>query len=143
MILSPLGAIDDAAGKVVAAAFRDQEDAQGYFLLLRQLGAAEVVDAPFEASLEFVRRLIQRFGIDAGGITAIQSARRGRALSHRRLSMDDDPNDPRHRDFDLSEAAGWDFDSSRVAKPWFLRRWVLLLVAALIIAALVISLLPR
>jgi transposase len=32
-----LGAIDDATGKVVAALFREQEDAQGYFLLLRQV----------------------------------------------------------------------------------------------------------
>lgn len=34
---SLLGAIDDATGKVVAALFREQEDAQGYFLLLRQV----------------------------------------------------------------------------------------------------------
>lgn len=32
-----LAAIDDATGKVVAALFREQEDAQGYFLLLRQV----------------------------------------------------------------------------------------------------------
>lgn len=32
-----LGAIDDATGKVVAGLFREQEDAQGYFLLLRQV----------------------------------------------------------------------------------------------------------
>ena len=30
-----VGAIDDATGDVVAALFRQQEDAQGYFLLLR------------------------------------------------------------------------------------------------------------
>jgi transposase len=34
---SLLVAIDDATGKVVAALFREQEDAQGYFLLLRQV----------------------------------------------------------------------------------------------------------
>jgi transposase len=34
---SLLGAIDDATGSVVAAVFRQQEDAQGYFLLLRQV----------------------------------------------------------------------------------------------------------
>lgn len=34
---SLLGAIDDATGKVVAALFREQEDAQGYFLLLKQV----------------------------------------------------------------------------------------------------------
>jgi transposase len=32
-----LVAIDDATGKVVAALFREQEDAQGYFLLLKQV----------------------------------------------------------------------------------------------------------
>lgn len=32
-----LAAIDDATGKVAAAVFREQEDAQGYFLLLRQV----------------------------------------------------------------------------------------------------------
>jgi len=32
-----LGAIDDATGKVVAAVFREQEDAHGYFLLLKQV----------------------------------------------------------------------------------------------------------
>lgn len=35
--ISLLGAIDDATGKVVAALFREQEDAQGYFLILRQV----------------------------------------------------------------------------------------------------------
>ena len=33
--LSLIGAIDDATGKVPHALFREQEDAQGYFLLLR------------------------------------------------------------------------------------------------------------
>ncbi len=35
--LSLLGAIDDATGQVVSALFREQEDAQGYFLLLQQI----------------------------------------------------------------------------------------------------------
>lgn len=35
--LTLLGAIDDATGRIVAALFREQEDAQGYFLLLRQV----------------------------------------------------------------------------------------------------------
>jgi hypothetical protein len=60
--------------------------------------------------------------------------------------IDDDPNDPNHPDFDLSEAAtsrtGWSYDE-RPLKPWFVRRWVMLLVAAIIIAALVIPILPR
>ncbi len=35
--MSLLAAIDDATGKVVAAVFRQQEDAHGYFLLVQQL----------------------------------------------------------------------------------------------------------
>jgi transposase len=35
--LTLLGAIDDATGKVPAAQFREQEDAQGYFLLLQEI----------------------------------------------------------------------------------------------------------
>jgi len=35
--LSLIGAIDDATGEVTHALFRNQEDAQGYFLLLRQI----------------------------------------------------------------------------------------------------------
>jgi len=34
-----LGAIDDATGKVLGAVFREHEDAQGYFLLMRQVAA--------------------------------------------------------------------------------------------------------
>jgi transposase len=35
--LTLIAAIDDATGKISAAIFREQEDAQGYFLLVRQL----------------------------------------------------------------------------------------------------------
>ena len=35
--LNLMGAIDDATGKVFHALFREQEDAQDYFLLLRQI----------------------------------------------------------------------------------------------------------
>ncbi len=35
--LTLVAAIDDATGKIVAAVFREQEDAQGYFLLVRQM----------------------------------------------------------------------------------------------------------
>ncbi len=35
--LSLIAAIDDATGKIVAAVFREQEDGQGYFLLVRQM----------------------------------------------------------------------------------------------------------
>ena len=38
--LSLVGAIDDATGKVPYALFRHEEDAQGYFLLMRQIVAS-------------------------------------------------------------------------------------------------------
>ena len=38
--LSLIAAIDDATGKVAGALFREQEDAQGYFLLVKQIVAA-------------------------------------------------------------------------------------------------------
>ncbi len=34
--LSLVGAVDDATGKVPWACFRDQEDAQGYFIVMRE-----------------------------------------------------------------------------------------------------------
>jgi CPA2 family monovalent cation:H+ antiporter-2 len=45
--------------------------------LLREVGASEVVDPEFEASLEFVRHCLHRFGVDAREITALQARRRG------------------------------------------------------------------
>ena len=42
------------------------------YRLLREAGAAEVVDADFEASLEFVRHVLHRYGIDAREISALQ-----------------------------------------------------------------------
>jgi hypothetical protein len=50
---------------------------------------------------------------------------------------EDDPNNPDHPDFDLSESAPYDFDGS-YEKPWFLRRGVLLLVSALLIISLLL-----
>jgi CPA2 family monovalent cation:H+ antiporter-2 len=44
--------------------------------LLRESGAAEVVDPYLEASLEFVRHVLHRYGIDAREITALQMQRR-------------------------------------------------------------------
>ncbi len=43
--LSLIGAIDDATGKVPYALFREQEDAQGYFLLLRHIVQNEGIPA--------------------------------------------------------------------------------------------------
>jgi hypothetical protein len=50
---------------------------------------------------------------------------------------DDDPNDPSHPDYDLSESAPYDFDRP-YEKPWFLRRWFLLTVALLIVFSLLL-----
>jgi CPA2 family monovalent cation:H+ antiporter-2 len=41
--------------------------------LLREAGAAEVVDEFFEASIEFVRHVLHRYGIDGREITALQA----------------------------------------------------------------------
>ena len=41
-----LGAIDDATGMVTAALFREQEDAQGYFLLIKHVPASFVPTRP-------------------------------------------------------------------------------------------------
>jgi len=46
------------------------------YTLLRQAGATQVVDAEFEASLEFVRHVLHRFGIDGREIAALQARRR-------------------------------------------------------------------
>jgi CPA2 family monovalent cation:H+ antiporter-2 len=41
--------------------------------LLRQVGASEVVDPEFEASIEFVRHVLHRYGIDSREISALQA----------------------------------------------------------------------
>jgi len=90
--LTLVGAIDDATGKVPHALFREQEDAQGYFLLLRQIVAEHgipvalyhdrhsIFDVPgkaaesLEEQLEGKRRPTQ-FGrlMEELGITSIAS----------------------------------------------------------------------
>jgi transposase len=62
--LALAGAIDDATGEVVGALFREQEDAAGYFLLLRQISQSHgvplaiyadrhtIFQSPVKASLE-------------------------------------------------------------------------------------------
>ncbi len=50
---------------------------------------------------------------------------------------DDDPNDPRHPDFDLSEAAPGYLEEPP-NRPWFARRWLLLLLAIVIIGGLLL-----
>ena len=55
---------------------------------------------------------------------------------------DDDPNDPSHPDYDLSNSAPYDFDEP-YEKPWFLRRWVLLLVSVIVLVGLLLPYLWR
>lgn len=43
------------------------------YVMIRRAGASEVVDPEFEASLEFVRHVLHRFGVDARAITALQA----------------------------------------------------------------------
>ncbi len=50
--------------------------AQDDLPLLRRAGASEVVDPEFEASLEFVRHVLHRFGVDGREIAALQAQRR-------------------------------------------------------------------
>jgi hypothetical protein len=61
-------------------------------------------------------------------------AARQQILDHE--SQTDDPTDPTHPDFDLSEAAPYSSQEHR--KPWFLRRWALIVVSALVVVSLVL-----
>lgn len=57
---------------------------------------------------------------------------------------DDDPNDPSHPDFDLSEVGRpVHHYETGPEKPWFLRRVFLQAVAAVLIASMTIPVLPR
>jgi hypothetical protein len=56
--------------------------------------------------------------------------------------QDDDPNDPSHPDYDLSDSAPYDFDEP-YEKPWFLRRWVLLLVSVIVVVSLLLPFVVR
>ena len=50
--------------------------------LLRQAGAAEVVDPAFETSIEFVHHVLHRYGIDNREITALQARWRAEYYGH-------------------------------------------------------------
>ena len=61
--LTLIGAIDDATGKVPYAVFREQEDAQGYFLLLSHIVTKEGIPlALYLTDMEYlnVRQRIAR-----------------------------------------------------------------------------------
>jgi hypothetical protein len=54
---------------------------------------------------------------------------------------EDDPNNPLNPDWDLSESAPHYWEPP--PKPWFTRRWVLLIVAFFVIASLLIPYIQR
>ena len=49
----------------------------------------------------------------------------------------DDPNNPSHPDYDLSNSAPYDLDEP-YQKPWFLQRWLLLTVSAIVLLGLLL-----
>jgi CPA2 family monovalent cation:H+ antiporter-2 len=51
-------------------------------LLMREAGASEIVDPEFESSLEFVRHVLHRYGIDAREILALQARWRAEYYGH-------------------------------------------------------------
>ena len=57
------------------------------------------------------------------------------------MNYEDDPTNPAHPDFDLSEGAPYGSEPPR--KPWFLRRWALLLVSSVLVVSLVLPYLWR
>jgi hypothetical protein len=54
----------------------------------------------------------------------------------------DDPTDPSHPDWDLSVSAPYDFDV-HPDKPWYMRRWLLLVIAFLVITSLLLPFIQR
>jgi hypothetical protein len=53
---------------------------------------------------------------------------------------DDDPNNPRHRDHDLSDSADYDWDRPVDVKPWFMQRWFMLTISVLLVLSLLLPL---
>jgi hypothetical protein len=51
---------------------------------------------------------------------------------------DDDPNNPRHRDHDLSDSAPYDWERPADVKPWYLQRWFMLTVGLLLVLSLLL-----
>lgn len=57
---------------------------------------------------------------------------------------EDDPTIPGHRDYDLSTAADYDYDQPvDDNKPWFLQRWVLLIVSLVLVISLLLPYIAR
>jgi hypothetical protein len=56
----------------------------------------------------------------------------------------DDLSDPRHPDYDLSEWAPYEVpEPEPEARRWFLRRWVMLIIAIVVVASLMLPPLVR
>jgi hypothetical protein len=53
---------------------------------------------------------------------------------------DDDPNDPRHRDHDLSDSYDYDWERPADQRPWFLQRWFVMTVSLLLVFSLLLPL---
>ena len=51
---------------------------------------------------------------------------------------DDDPNDPAHRDHDLSDSADYDWDGPADTKPWYLQRWFMFTIGILLVFSLIL-----
>ncbi len=51
---------------------------------------------------------------------------------------EDDPNNPGHRDHDLSDSASYDWDRPVDVKPWYMQRWFMLTISLLLILSLVL-----
>jgi hypothetical protein len=58
-------------------------------------------------------------------------------MSETMREPNDDPNDPSHPDHDLSEAAPY-IEYPAPPKPWYMRRWLLMIVAVITITGLLL-----
>jgi hypothetical protein len=56
---------------------------------------------------------------------------------------EDDPTHPGHRDHDLSTSANYDHELPADRKPWFLQRWLLLIVSLILVFSLVLPYVAR
>jgi hypothetical protein len=56
---------------------------------------------------------------------------------------EDDPNNPRHRDHDLSDSAMYDWDRPADVKPWYLQRWFMMTIGILLVFSLLLPMFVR
>ena len=55
----------------------------------------------------------------------------------------DDPNNPLHPDHDLSDSYDYGWERPADTKPWYLQRWLFMIVGILVIISMVLPFLPR